>query len=176
MEKKIATSVEVLIKVAQYESIRLTKYGEAKIEFDSSEERIEKEERLSDEVILDLVTTMRALPEKLGKQPNAVMEIEEAIQNRIPEWLDNGPVPNIADDAKKSCEKSEGIAHAENEVRKEKVDTKSETDSTTTEMEELFGKDEDVAPVVEEKVVEENTSDMSETPVEDFSDDEDLFA
>lgn len=192
MEKKIATSLEVLIKVAQYESIRLTKYGEAKIEYDSPEERIEKEERLSDEVLLDMITTMKTLPEKLGKNTNAVVEIQEKIIKRIPEWLEKGPEPNIADTAKKSCEKSEAEAHAENERRKEKTEEK--TDTTSTEIDELFspepeaeaeeakpqnvepeGEDgsEESANKAEEPKAEEETEKKAE---DDFDDDEDLFA
>ena len=46
MEKKIATSVEVLIQPVRFESIRITKYSEAKIEYSSEEERIKQEDAL----------------------------------------------------------------------------------------------------------------------------------
>ena len=186
MEKKIATSVEVLIKVADFESIRLTKYGESKIEYDSPEEMMTKEDQLNDEVVSDLVRTMRALPSKLGKKTNAVVEIEEKIKTKIPEWLKNGPEPNIANVAQKDAEKSEAKAHAENKVRKQK---KEEFVDDNTELNGLFDDSKgstDLGHVEVEEPNEENQEenkeekDKKEDTVENiddalFDDDEDLF-
>jgi len=162
MEKKIATSVEVLIKVADFESIRLTKYGESKIEYDSSEEMTTKEDRLNDEVVSDLVRAMRALPSKLGKKTNAVVEIEEKIKTKIPEWLKNGPEPNIANVAQKDAEKSEAKAHAENEVRKQKQEKNTPADA---ELSDLFGDSKDSIepdPVETEESDEEKQGETQE--------------
>lgn len=166
MDKKIATSLEVLIKVAQYESIRLTKYGETKIEYSSKEEMIQKENQLQAEVMDDLLRSMRALPNQIGKSANAVVEIEEKIQKRIPEWLEKGAEPNIADTAKKSAEKSEAIAHDENEQRKETSRAK-ETDTTATEMDDLFSSDPSDSDGLEEDIVPDENN---------VEDNDDLFA
>jgi len=182
MEKKIATSLEVLIKVAQYENIRLTKYAEAKIEYGSEAERIEKENQLQAEVSADLVRSLNSLPTQFSKAPKQIAEeFSERTAKIIPEWLENGPEPNIADNAKKANEKAEAEIHASEEQKKEV------TDATVTEMEELFGPDEpnSVDPKSEEKPLEsasnepepEISEDISEdVQEEDFDDDEDLFA
>ena len=185
MQKKIATSVEVLIKVANFESIRFTKYGESKIEYDSPEEMITKENQLNDEVVSDLIRTMRALPSKLGKKTNAVVEIEEKIKTKIPEWLENGPEPNIANIAnvaQKDAEKSEAKAHAENEGRKQKQEEFVDEDA---ELNGLFddSKDSIVPEYVEveesneekQGETEKDKEDIVENLDDSLFDDEDLF-
>ena len=189
MEKKTATSIEVLIKVAQYESILLSKYSEAKIEYESEEERVEKEDQLNDEVVADLIRTMRSLPDKLGKKTNAVAEIEEKIQKRIPEWLENNPEPNIANVTKRSHERADAKAHADAEEKKVQETNATVTD-VDTDMADLFGDDggenASEADVSEEKPeVSEETEKLieptkkepeSEKSDDDFLDnDEDLF-
>jgi len=188
MEKKIATSVEVLIKVAQFESIRITKYGESKIEYSSDEEMSQQEDKLNDDVIADLVRSMRSLPAKLGKKTNSVVEIEEKIQKRIPEWLENNPEPNLANRAIKSHEKSEFEAHKENEDRKAKSESTNTTiTETAADIEDLFGDGpvgDKVDSTQEEKPI--NSEDTKKTTEENekaegqkddnFLDDEDLFA
>ena len=184
MEKKIATSLEILIKVAQFESIRLTKYGEAKIEYDSIEERIAKEKELNDEVVFDMIASMRALPDQLGKYTNSVVEIEEKIRKRIPKWLEEGAEPNISNTSKKSCEKSEFESYAENEERKKKISpslkAEEKTNSTTTELDELFSPDSTVVtseihPKGKEEVKVEAKEEVK-LEEDNFGDDEDLFA
>lgn len=168
MEKKIATSVEVLIKVAQYESIRVTKYGEAKIEYDSPEEMRDKEDELSAEVIDDLDRCVRKLPEKFSKASETIVEdFGGRIEKVIPKWLEDGPEPNIANVAKKSHESSNFKADVEEQERE------ATTRSTVTEMEELFGPDPDPAPEDEKK--EEPSEKTEVTKIED-EDEDDLFS
>jgi len=183
MEKKIATSVESLIKVAQYESIRITKYGEARIEYNSLEEMQNKEDDLSNEVIADLERCLRKLPEKFAKASETIVEdFGDKIYNKIPEWLKDGPEPNIANRAKSSHESSDAKADDE---QKERVEV---TNSTITEMEELFGPDTNNSVKSEPKnevlnevvsgsdsVVCEESIEKNEDDGEDF-DDEDLFS
>ena len=88
-ERKIATSVEVLVQVARFESIRIAKYGEDKIEYSSYEERVQKEDELNSDLVADLVRTMRSLPDQLGKKTNAIVDIEEKIQKKIGEFYNN---------------------------------------------------------------------------------------
>jgi hypothetical protein len=178
-EKKIATSVEVLINVGNYENIRLTKYGESKIEYDSQDEMLQKEERLNDEVVADLVRSMRALPSQLGKKTDAVVEIEEKIKSKIPEWLENNPEPNIANLAQRNHEKAEAEAHSKNEEKKQKTEDKVEEDA---ELEDLLSKPEDSVesqPVEDKQDTEEKKEEKKEENVEklddDLFDDDDLF-
>ena len=119
-EKKIATAVEVLIKTAQFENIRVTKYHEAKIEFESDEEMRQKEDKLSEAAVDDLIRGLRIKAEKIGKRIEGVIEeAKENIQKRIPEWLEADPEPNIANLAQKAHEKAEAEIHADEENKKE---------------------------------------------------------
>ena len=100
-EKKIAECINVRINVGNYQHIELTKYAEKTIQYNSPEEMVKKEDELTNELVVNLIRNMRQLPDKLGKKTNAVTEVEEGISKTIPEWLKNGDVPNIANNAKK---------------------------------------------------------------------------
>jgi len=179
MEKKIATSVEALIKVAQYESIRITKYGETKIEYDSVEEMSRKEDELSSQVISDLERCLRKLPERFSKAPDTIVEnFGDRIDKKIPEWLKNEPEPNIANRAKESHEISDFKSDDE------QSNSKETTNSTITEMEELFGSDTDSESKTDNNVEEVSVSDtetcvsepeITEDETGEF-DDDDLFS
>jgi len=100
-QRKISECINVRINVGNYQHIELTQYAEEAIEYSTEVERIDKEDQLRDELIVRLKRSMKAIPEKLGKGIEAAIEVEEAIQKAIPEWLENGPVPNIANTAEK---------------------------------------------------------------------------
>ena len=120
-EKKIATSMEILIKVADFESVRITKYGEAKIEYDSDEDRIRQEDKLQEETTEDMLRSLKELPNKFGKTPEKlIIDMGERISKKIPAWLEEGADPNIANVAKKDHEKLDAKAAVENERRQEK--------------------------------------------------------
>ena len=95
-KRKIAACHNVRIVVAKYEHIDSTFYAEEEIEYESEEERIEKESKLNNDVVDFLIKSMRELPERLGKKTEAVQQVEQSIKKAIPEWLENDPVPNIA--------------------------------------------------------------------------------
>ena len=114
-EKKIATSIDVLINVGNYEHIQITKYSEKKITYETPEEMVKKEDEFTSELTSDIIRTMRGLPERLGKKTDAVVVIEEKIQKKIPEWLANNPVPNLAKDKFESTQ-----AKVSNEVSTKK--------------------------------------------------------
>lgn len=187
MEKKIATSVEVLIKVAEFESIRLTKYGESKIEYDSSEDMIKKEDRLNAEVVADLVRSVKNLPEQFPKAVGKVEGFGDKINKKIPEWLENGTEPNIANVAKKDHERSDVKAEAESEERKRReVDADAELDNLlgdygeqTVEKQEDKIVDEEKPEEKEEEKSEEKEENKGKDTVESLDDelfdDEDLF-
>lgn len=146
MQKKIATSVDLLINVGQYEHLQITKYAETQIEYDSQEDMVKKEDQLTDELVQDVIRTMRGLPEKLGKKTEAVSAIEEKIIKKIPGWLENNPVPNLA---AKKFEEAQGKESARVDAKKESTKEASadvapliETNGTESiDTDDLFGDD-----------------------------------
>lgn len=100
-QRKISECISVRINVGNYQHIELTKYAEESIEYSSEQERIEKEEQLTNDLITSLKRGMKSIPEKLGKGIEQAIEVEESICKAIPEWLENSAVPNIANGAEK---------------------------------------------------------------------------
>jgi hypothetical protein len=194
-KRKISECINVRINVGNYQHIELTKYAEEEIEFDSTKERVEKEDILRDDLIASLVRSMKTIPEKLGKGVANVVEVEEAIKKAIPEWLAKDPIPNIANGALKQNNRtaSEQLANKENllkeeinkikaiEVR-EKIEPKTEVKAEVAREEkteindplsnsELFEEDK---PKVEEK--KEKTSKVEKVAkTDDIFDDDDIF-
>lgn len=99
-KRKIAECVNIRINVGNYQHIELTKYAEEEIDFESVAERVQKEDALREDLIVNMMRSMKAIPERLGKGIDQAVAVEEAIQKAIPAWLENGPVPNIANGAK----------------------------------------------------------------------------
>ena len=120
-EKKIATSVDILINVGSYEHIQITKYAEKKITYSSPEDMIKQEDLLTEELTNDIIRTMRALPNKLGKKTSANTAIEEKISKKIPEWMQNNIEPNIANNAKTQHDKNKANASAKVVEAKEDI-------------------------------------------------------
>lgn len=98
-EKKIAECINVRVNVGNYQHIELTKYAEKTISYNNEEEMVRKEDELTEELVANLIRNMRRIPERLGKDTAAVIEVEESIAKVIPEWLQNGDVPNLANKA-----------------------------------------------------------------------------
>ena len=163
-EKKIATSVDILINVGAYEHIQITKYAEKKITYENPEEMVQKEDLLTDELVKDILRTMRSIPDKLGKKTDAVAKIEEKIGKKMPTWLEEGSEPNIANMAQKNANKAIEEANAKKEDDKEKKEeNKAETENF------LEGK--------QEEPKEEPKKETKKETIDDdlFGDDEDLF-
>jgi len=165
MEKKIATSVDLLINIDRFEHLQITKYAETKITYENEAEMIQKEDNLTNELINDVLRTVRAIPGKMGQnllsenKIEAVTKMEEKIGKKMPAWLEEGGVTNIANTAKKNYQ----TAVANNNVKKiEKEESKKANAIETDKF--LESKAEPVKPKIEEK----DTKD-------DFFDDEDLF-
>lgn len=134
-EKKIATAVDVLINMGQFEHLQITKYAEQKITYENENEMIQKEDKLTEELVQDIIRTMRSMPDKLGKKTNAVVNIEEKIKKKIPTWLEEGSEPNIANLSKTNSEKS----MAESSM---KLEQKNSMGKIAREETDLFLKDE----------------------------------
>lgn len=100
-QRKISECISVRINVGNYQHIELTKYAEESIEYSSEQERIEKEDQLTNDLIISLRRGMKSIPEKLGKGIDQAIEVEESICKAIPEWLESSAVPNIANGAEK---------------------------------------------------------------------------
>jgi hypothetical protein len=173
-EKKIATSVDILINVGAYEHIQITKYAEKKITYENPEEMTKKEDQLTDELVKDIIRTMRSMPDKLGKKTSAVPAIEEKIGKRMPTWLEEGSDPNIANAAKDSAIKNTSDAYAKNEdIGKKSNANAAETDAF------LDGKPGAKEQVSSEKVEKpkEKVAKIEEKDLDGdlFGDNEDLF-
>jgi hypothetical protein len=104
-KRKISECINVRIAVGNYQHIEITKYAEEEIEFSSTKERVEKEDALRADVVENLIRSMKAIPERLGKGIENAIEVEEAIKKKIPEWLANDPIPNVANGALKINDK-----------------------------------------------------------------------
>ena len=157
-EKKVATSIDILINVGQFEHIQITKYAEKKITYESSDEMIKKEDEVTSELVSDIIRTMRGLPEKLGKKTNAISAIEEKIQKKIPEWLANNPVPNLAKD---KFELAQAAVSSKVEAKKEKEERANaevanliDPPAEKPKEEEMFSKD------VPEKTIDFDSEDL----------------
>ena len=120
-QKKIATSVDVLINVGAYEHIQITKYAEKSISYSSQEEMLKKEDELTNELVADVIRTMRSMPEKLGKKTTAHTEIESKIAKKVPEWLNGNVEPNIANQAKTNFNANIAKANVDIEAKKAKA-------------------------------------------------------
>jgi len=182
-QKKIATSVDVMIKVRDYEYIHVTKYSEKVISYENKLEMISKEDELSKDLVNDTVRTIRCIPDQLGQGKDAVAKIEDKIKTRIPEWLGSDPEPNIANNpvdsanmAKKNNEKAEAEIEAKSEAKAEKLNRESSI------VEDLF--DEKDSPSVNKtlptpeppKEEPKNEGNKPEAPKSEDSVFEDLFA
>jgi hypothetical protein len=184
--RKISECINVRINVGNYQHIELSKYAEESIEFSSDEERIAKEDQLRDDLVVSLVRSMKEIPKKLGKGIDQAIEVEESIKKAIPEFLEKGNVPNIANVPKKNHvqdtaeQKNQKDQAEENlsEVTSDKV-ISDEKASDTESDEDLF--EEDEMPKSEDK--EEEKKEEKEAVVAEAGnlneffgeDDEDLF-
>jgi len=178
-QKKIATAVDIMIKTASYEYVHITKYSEKSIAYGNKEDMVTLEDEHSKELVNDIVRTLRAIPDQLGKSTLVVVneDAEEKIKKRIPEWLENGPEPNIANTAKINHEETVTKINAEANDKKERS---KEEDSI---VEDLFD-DKDSKEVKEDisKTEESKSEEPKTTPkTDDFGTDdlsdigEDLF-
>lgn len=144
--RKISECINVRINVGNYQHIELVKYAEEQIEFANDAERIAKEDQLRDDLVASMIRSMKAIPEKLGKGIENAVEVEQSIKKAIPEWMAQGGVPNIANNAKKievrvSAEQKES---KDKETKEAAIDVKASV-KPSEESAPLKGKDDDVS-------------------------------
>jgi len=183
-EKKIATGIDILVNVDRYEHIQISKYGEAKIEYSSDQERKDLEDQLTSETLEDGYRSLKIVTNILkGKTVEPCQAIVEKIIKKIPMWLEDGPEPNIANLPKITNNKR----LAENSIKAEVATNQSEEinnliDQPTNQVEsteptlndDLFESKE----IKEEPVKETPKTDIESNFNDeiDFGDDDDLFA
>lgn len=143
-KRKISECINVRINVGNYQHIEIVKYAEEEIEYSNTKERIEKEDAIRDDVVANLLRSLKAIPEKLGKGIENAIEVEESIKKKIPEWLANGPVPNIANgaigkeisvSATQQAQKDEVASYTKIDVEEPKKETKKEIKVSSKELE-----------------------------------------
>lgn len=181
-KRKISECINVRIAVGNFQHIEITKYAEEEIEFSSSKERLEKEDALRTDVVENLIRSMKAIPERLGKGIENAIEVEEAIKKKLPEWLANNPIPNVANGAikindkivlKQRAAKDEAIAEKIDkeekieEISKKEVKVKVEVAEVKPEILEVKP---EIKPEVKESVDE---SELFEEDVKDAKDKKD---
>jgi len=184
MEKKIGTSVDLLINVARFEHVRVTKYSEQIIEYENEDEMKQKEDQLDKDLISNVVRSLTALPSSIGlnkSRTEAVEAINDTVAKSIPEWMGK-PEPNIAKDVH-----SKAIAEEQAE-KVEKTESKEKENEELSNLLDLDDEKSEQAEVAEE-VVEEKAEEKIEPQKEEvkeaevptseedeFISDEELFA
>jgi len=183
-KRKIADCLNVRINVGNYQHIEITKYAEEEIEYSNEKERIQKEESLRDDLLTNLITSMKAIPERLSKGVQNAIEVQESIKKSIPEWLANGHVPNIANMAKAkelqvAAEQKENKDEHSKEIDivNETFNKKSDSKPEIPEVDKLEGKDlfeEDSVPVISKETKADVVKDIATEASDDIFDD-DIF-
>ncbi len=181
-KRKISECLNVRINVGNYQHIELTKYAEEEIEYSSKEDLVSKEDSLRDDLISSMIRSMKSIPERLGKGVESAQEVEQSIKKAIPEWLANGHVPNIANNAKKSDIKicSEQKANKDSSVKesKELEESITTTDKPTVNKpiidddDELF-EDDEIQEPQPSKTVKTSQPSKSEPVIEDIEEEPD---
>jgi len=133
-EKKIAETINIRINLGNFNHIDITKYAEKKITYETKEEMVQKEDELTDELLVNIIRNMRTIPEKLGKKTNAIAEVEDRIVVGIEKSEVVNPALKIHD--KKIAEQKEEqivqeavikeMAVSDNELASSKVEEKVE--------------------------------------------------
>jgi len=170
-QRKISECINLRINLGTSQHIELSKYAEEEIEFVDKADLIKKEDSLRDDLVASLRRSLEAIPEMLGHGKAEAVEIQESIQTAIPEWLEKGSVPNIANVPKARhmrdtvSQKAEKDTIIENEIDGD-LDTSKAKTPEKAELpvkDELFEEDVTETKVEEvEKKVEVNTVEEDE--------------
>jgi hypothetical protein len=139
-EKKIATSVDILINIDRFEHLQITKYSEKKITYETNEEMVQKEDQMTKELVADIRRTLKkcyedfsGVSKEIAQKMESVTKIDGKISKKMPTWLEDGYEPNIANSAKKQAIKSEADAYVKKEDREEELNKRKEVSESETE-------------------------------------------
>ena len=103
-KRVISEAINIRINVGNYQHIEITKQAQEEIEYSSESERLEKEAELSKDIVDSVISSMKLVPERLGKGIENAQEVEDAISKVIPEWFNENP-PNLSNVPKKNSDK-----------------------------------------------------------------------
>jgi len=153
MKRKIAESINLRVNLKNFQHIELVKYAEEEIEYNSKEERIKAEKALTTDLVESLQNSMQIIVDGVGKGRKEVVEVEDAIIQTVPEWLDNKNIPNIAKDSNPALDKKEKIALKQkddletckqNEEEMAEFEPSEPSESSETDDNEFFDDDDDI--------------------------------
>lgn len=186
-EKKIATSIDILVNVDRYEHIEITKYGERIIQYDTDEKRIIEEDKLTKEIMEDGLRSLDIIAKTIGgKTTEPVNAIKDKIRKKIPTWLEEESEPNLANLAESQHKKHV----AKKEVKK--IENLENQNSRSDEISESLGENinpiedndtlDDIVDKPANKQVSEDKTEQENQSIQDSkiesdnnNDDEDLF-
>jgi len=138
-KKKVAETINIRINVGQYQHIEISKYAEKEIEYDSHDEMVQKEDQVTAELVDNLIRNMRTIPDKLGKETNAVEKFEDRVTKTIPEFMKGSQEPNLA--KKKSIQvdaEEKNNTDAKNDTKKAVEDLVEDKEVEKIDDDELF--------------------------------------
>lgn len=150
--RKIAGSVNLRIRLGDWEHLEFVKYAEEQITYENDDERIAQEDKLHVDLMDLLMRSVKEGAKKLGMDGIAVaQEIEQKMQKRIPEWLEKGEVPNIA--GQNQAEKRlNQVADKQQDI----VDKQKESDNTVKNTFEGADSNTVVNPAIKSEPVDKN--------------------
>ena len=179
-EKKVATAVDILVNVDRYEHVKITKYCEAKIEYETEEERIQKEDQITLECISDLIRGQDIISKTIGSKVVAPCEaIKGKIAKKLPTWMSEGPEPNIANAALENHNESVArndakIEEAKEQIVEDSVEMESLLEEPQIETKENQESAEDVVTTEDKPPQQKSNDSLSDDDL--FGNDDDLFA
>jgi len=179
-EKKIATSIDLLINIDRFEHLQVTKYSEKKIIYDNEADRIKQEDELTNETLVDMMRSLKLTVDVVGgKIGKPVEAVKDKVINKIPKWLEEGPEPNLANKAKENFDKNVANSEIEKELAiKDKRESSAEVQAIIEEPKKEEPKKEEPKkeePKKEDKLVEKDEKMDEKDVFSDQFDDEDLF-
>jgi hypothetical protein len=160
-KRKIADCINIRIRTGDYQHIEIVKYAEEEIEYSNDQERIDCENKLTNDLFENIMRSMKSIADKTGKGKSEVIEVEQAIAKAIPEWLSNDPVPNIANNAKK-------VLNTVSNKQKEEKDSEIEIEKS------LLNCDSKLKENVATSTSENSSNEKIEEKIEEKSTDESL--
>ena len=158
---------EELNKAIYKAKVQIEHLSEQNISYESKDEMVKKEDELTDGIVLDVIRSMKSIPDKLGKKTNAVAELEESVKKEIPRWLTEGAEPNLAASKANLAQKKH-----QDVVSNNKAQADSKKSEVSIDIDAFLAK-EDETVKEEKEVVGASFSEESPDSVNIFGDDDD---
>ena len=172
--RKISKCLNIRVSLGNFHHVELVEYAEESIDFNNDAERIAQEDKWMGDLTESIKRDLMSLANKIGNPAvieKATKEVEGGIKSKIPEWLGQGPVPNIANQAQKKDVQITAIqANVEKKDKefldggtakpKPKVEVKVEQKVVESKDEDLFDTSEDIK--------QDNKKDSKKSEEDDF--------